>query len=190
MPSNLTTAAAHDSPQDGNWRLLPYGTKTATLLEPIPSEAAELLKAQQQVNELATSTSALPPQLLLTVGGSPAQHQQPATNGFSYMFVAFDGAKHEQALQLALTAAEKGWLLRTNEAKLSSEAATALAADAGWTKAVGKVLSNANVGCVGLELSLPTDEAQTLKRQVSQLGGHVSDSEVAGMTFRTAGLDG
>ncbi|GIL51839.1 hypothetical protein Vafri_7748 [Volvox africanus] len=178
------------TPKDGNWRLLPHGTKAATLLEPIPSEVAELLEARQEVNELGTSTPAQQPPLLLTVGGSPAQHEQPAINGLSYMFVAFDGAKHEQALRLALTAAEKGWLLRTNEAKLSSAAAAALATDAGWAKAVGKALSSANVCCVGLELSLPVDEAQTLKRQVAQLGGHASDSEVAGKAFSTAGLDG
>ncbi|GLI62658.1 hypothetical protein VaNZ11_005333 [Volvox africanus] len=119
-----------------------------------------------------------------------APREQPATNGLSDMFVAFDGSKHEQALQPALTAAEKGWLLRTNEAKLSSAAATALASNAGWAKAVGKALSSANVGCVGLELFLPADEAQTLKNQVSQLGGHASDSELAGKAFRTTGLDG
>ncbi len=45
-------------------------------------------------------------------------------------------------------------------------------------------------GCVGLELAVPAEEAVGLRAQVQGLGGHCSDSEAAGKSFRTAGLDG
>ncbi|GLC45170.1 hypothetical protein PLESTB_000427900 [Pleodorina starrii] len=177
------------TPKDGNWRLIPSSSSSsAALLEPIPHQAAELLRplGQQQQGEGGGEGGVSEQSPLLLTHGQ----RSPQSEGMSYMFVAFDGGQHARALQLARSAAAKGWLLRTNEARLGAAAAGSLAAEAGWSKSVAKALSSGTAGCVGLELAVPEAEAQGVRAQVSQLGGHVSGSEAAGKSFRTAGLEG
>ncbi|PNW85778.1 hypothetical protein CHLRE_03g205750v5 [Chlamydomonas reinhardtii] len=191
------------TPKDGNWDLLPAGSTAASLLQPIPQEPADVLAGkppapaaapeggeQQQPEPAPASEPAAAPApsgpspVLLTCGGRAGR---PAG---SYMFAMFEGGKQDAAMQLARAAAEQGWLLHTNEAKLNGEAAGQLVAEAGWAKSAAKALSAAGTAAVGLELVVPEAEAESFKKRLAEAGGLVSASEGPGKAFRTMGVDG
>ncbi|PNH10117.1 Protein XRP2 [Tetrabaena socialis] len=98
------------------------------------------------------------------------------------------------ALALARKASDLGWLLHTNEARLSSAATATLAAEAGWPKSASRALTTPDAkgpGCVGLELALGEGpEAEALEAEAVRLGGLVSRSEAPGSSFRGMGVDG
>ncbi|KAG2444217.1 hypothetical protein HYH02_009155 [Chlamydomonas schloesseri] len=198
------------TPKDGNWDLLPAGTTAAaSLLQPIPQEPADVLAgkppappapaaaeageqqegggqqpAAAEPPAAAAPAPAEPSPVLATYGGRAGR---PAG---SYIFALFEGGKQEAALRLARKAAEQGWLLYTNEAKLNGEAAGQLVGEAGWPKAAAKALSAPGTAAVGLELVVPEAEADAFKKQLTDVGGLVSASEAPGKTFRTMGVDG
>ncbi|GFR40821.1 hypothetical protein Agub_g1444 [Astrephomene gubernaculifera] len=177
------------TPKPGNWQLLPPDVTAASLLQPLPQEVAErfVMTPGKEGQQEESSGSKQESPVLMTFG-----NRQPRPDGRSYLFVAFEGGKSEKALQLARSASEKGWLLHTNEVRLGPEAAAALAAEAGWSKAAGKALSGGGkAACVGLELAVPEgEEVAALRARVKALGGQCSDSEAAGKSFRTQGVDG
>eukprot|EP00198_Chlamydomonas_reinhardtii_P003849 XP_001693185.1 predicted protein [Chlamydomonas reinhardtii] len=201
LPGRVYDASRGDP--DGNWDLLPAGSTAASLLQPIPQEPADVLAGkppapaaapeggeQQQPEPAPASEPAAAPApsgpspVLLTCGGRAGR---PAG---SYMFAMFEGGKQDAAMQLARAAAEQGWLLHTNEAKLNGEAAGQLVAEAGWAKSAAKALSAAGTAAVGLELVVPEAEAESFKKRLAEAGGLVSASEGPGKAFRTMGVDG
>ncbi|KAG2436926.1 hypothetical protein HXX76_006445 [Chlamydomonas incerta] len=189
------------TPKDGNWDLLPAGTTAASLLQPIPQEPADVLAGKPPAAPAAegggqpqeSAAAAEPPAAPAPAGPSPVLVTfggRPGRPAGGYLFALFEGGKQEAAMQLARAAAEQGWLLHTNEAKLSAEAAGQLVGEAGWAKSAAKALSAAGTAVVGLELVVPEAEAESFKKRLAEAGGLVSASEAPGKTFRTMGVDG
>ncbi|KAG2483533.1 hypothetical protein HYH03_017638 [Edaphochlamys debaryana] len=187
------------TPKDGNWRLLPAGTTTLSLVQPLPQEVAPSFApqpAEAPAQEAEQAPAALPSTLLLT------RAESPEAAGGRYVFALFEGARREAALGLAKQLSDKGWLLFTNEAKLSPDTAESLAGEARWAKGVASQLSppqpkakkgqpqQAPPPCVGLEAAVPEAQAGEVGELLRGAGAHVTAQTAAGNTFRTMGVDG